>query len=50
VPGTLERKLEGMTIVNPNEIVISSDNDFGIGDVLGAHTKVYTVRLNAPVR
>jgi len=50
VPEILERKLEGMTILNANEIVISSDNDFGIGDVLGAQTKVYTIRLSAPVR
>ena len=50
VPQILERKLEGITILNANEIVISSDNDFGIGDVLGATTKVYTIRLSAPIR
>ena len=49
LPQILERKLEGMTILNANEIVISSDNDFGIGDVPGATTKVYTIRLSAPL-
>lgn len=50
VPEIMERKLEGMTILNRNEIVISSDNDFGIGDVAGATTKVYHIRLSAPLR
>jgi len=50
LPQILERKLEGLTILNANEITISSDNDFGIGDVLGATTKVYTIRLSAPLR
>lgn len=50
VPEIIERKLEGMTILNANEIEISSDNDFGIGDVLGAQTKLYTVRLKKPIR
>ena len=49
LPQILERKLEGLTILNANEITISSDNDFGIGDVLGAMTKVYTIRLSAPL-
>ncbi len=50
LPEITERKLEGLTILNRNEIVISSDNDFGIGDVSGATTKVYTIRLSAPLR
>jgi len=50
VPEILERKLEGLTILNANEVVISSDNDFGIGDVPGATTKVYTIRLSTPIR
>ncbi len=50
IPEILERKLEGMTILNPMEIVISSDNDFGIGDVPGATTRAYTIRLGAPLR
>jgi hypothetical protein len=49
LPQITERKLEGMTILNANEITITSDNDFGIGDVLGAMTKVYTIRLSAPL-
>lgn len=49
IPEIVERKLEGMTILNRNEIMISSDN-FGIGDVPGATTKAYTIRLNAPLR
>ena len=50
LPEITERKLEGLTILNRNEIVISSDNDFGLGDVLGELTKVYTIRLGAPLR
>ncbi len=50
LPEITERKLEGLTILNKNEIAISSDNDFGIGDVLGQLTKVYTIRLGAPLR
>lgn len=50
LPQIQERKLEGLTILNANEVVISSDNDFGIGDVLGAQTQIYTVRLKFPVR
>jgi len=50
LPQITERKLEGLTILNNNEIAISSDNDFGIGDVLGATTHVYTIRLSAPLR
>lgn len=50
LPQIKERKIEGMTILNANEIVISSDNDFGIGTVQGEATKVYTIRLGAPLR
>jgi hypothetical protein len=50
IPEILERKFEGMTILNAMEIVISSDNDFGSGDVPGATTKAWTIRLGAPLR
>lgn len=50
LPETTEGKLEGMTILNDNEIVISTDNDFGVGDVPGATTHVYTILLGAPLR
>ena len=44
-------KLEGLAILNPNEVAISNDNDFGIGDFPGAISKVWVIRLedNLPV-
>jgi hypothetical protein len=49
-PQITEPKLEGLSILNANEISISSDNDFGIGSVPNALTKVYTIRLSEPLR
>jgi hypothetical protein len=49
-PQITEPKLEGLSILNANEISISSDNDFGIGSVPNAPTKVYTIRLSEPLR
>jgi alkaline phosphatase len=50
LPEITERKLEGMTILNANEIAISSDNDFGIGLNPSAVSTVWTIRLSAPLR
>jgi alkaline phosphatase len=50
LPEITERKLEGMTILNANEISISNDNDFGIGANPNEVSKVYTIRLNTPLR
>lgn len=49
-PEIKDRKLEGLTILNANEISISNDNDFGIGGVSYAPSKVYNIRLAEPLR
>jgi phytase-like protein len=50
LPEITERKLEGMTILNDNEISISNDNDFGIGADPNEASKVYTIRLSEHLR
>jgi len=50
LPEITERKLEGMTILNANEISISNDNDFGIGANPNSVSTVWTIRLSAPLR
>ena len=49
-PEITARKLEGLTILNANEISISDDNDFGIGAEPNAVSHVHTIRLSAPLR
>ena len=39
-------KLEGLSILNANEVAISNDNDFGIGDVPGTPSKLTILRLS----
>lgn len=39
-------KLEGLSILNANEVAISNDNDFGIGDVPGTPSRVTVLRLS----
>ena len=39
-------KLEGLSILNENEVAISNDNDFGIGDVPGAPSTLTLLRLS----
>ena len=50
LPSITDFKLEGLTILNDNQVSISNDNDFGIGDSPGRATKVYTIRLSQPLR
>jgi alkaline phosphatase len=50
LPEILDRKLEGLTILNANEVSISNDNDFGIGAIPGASSVVYQIRLPKPLR
>ncbi len=38
-------KLEGITILNANQVAISNDNDFGVGDVPGAPSTLTVLRL-----
>jgi alkaline phosphatase len=38
-------KLEGLVILNSNDVAISNDNDFGIGDVPGAPSTLTILRL-----
>ena len=39
-------KLEGISILNANEVAISNDNDFGIGDVPGTPSRLTVLRLS----
>jgi hypothetical protein len=50
LPAITDFKLEGLTVLNDNEVSISNDNDFGIGDSPGRASKVYTIRLGQPLR
>jgi hypothetical protein len=38
-------KLEGLSILNANQVAISNDNDFGIGDVPGTPSNLTILRL-----
>lgn len=38
-------KLEGLSILNANQVAISNDNDFGIGEVPGTASSVTVLRL-----
>ena len=49
-PEITDRKLEGLSILNPMEISISNDNDFGIGADPNSVSKIYTIRLSTPLR
>jgi alkaline phosphatase len=50
-PEITDFKLEGLAILNANQVAISNDNDFGIGDFPGAISKVWVIRLqdNLPI-
>ena len=48
-PQITSRKLEGLSILNANELSISNDNDFGIGVDVNP-SKVYTIRLSEKLR
>ena len=38
--------IEGMTLLSPSEILIASDNDFGVED---AQTEFWRITLDAPL-
>jgi hypothetical protein len=44
-PELTDFKLEGLSILNANDVAISNDNDFGIGDVPGAQSHMWIIRL-----
>jgi hypothetical protein len=45
-PELTDFKLEGLSILNRNEVAISNDNDFGIGDNLtGIPSRLWIIRL-----
>jgi hypothetical protein len=44
-PELTDFKLEGLSILNANDVAISNDNDFGIGDVPGAQSRLWVIRL-----
>ena len=50
-PEITDFKLEGLAILNANQVAISNDNDFGIGDFPGAISRMWVIRLedNLPV-
>lgn len=50
LPDITDFKLEGLAILNNNQVSMSNDNDFGIGDSPGRSSKVYTIRLGQPLR
>ena len=39
-------KLEGLSILNANDVAISNDNDFGIGEVLGTPSRLTILLLS----
>jgi len=39
-------KLEGLSILNANQVAISNDNDFGVGDVPGLTSRLTVLRLS----
>jgi hypothetical protein len=49
-PEITDRKLEGLSILSPNEISISNDNDFGIGADPNSISRIYTIRLSRSLR
>ena len=48
-PEIQDFKLEGLAILNPWTVAISNDNDFGVGDFPGATSKIWHIRLGAPL-
>jgi alkaline phosphatase len=43
-------KLEGLTVTGPDELALSNDNDFGIGDNKnGEPSRVWLIKLNRPL-
>jgi hypothetical protein len=45
-PEITDFKLEGLSILTPNDVAISNDNDFGIGDnITGTPSRVWLIRL-----
>jgi hypothetical protein len=49
LPTVTDFKFEGLSILNANEVAISIDNDFGIGQTPNAETRVYNIRLANPL-
>jgi hypothetical protein len=50
LPAITDFKLEGLSILNNNQVSISNDNDFGIGDSPGRSSKLWQIRLSQPLR
>ena len=48
-PEIQDFKLEGLAVLNPWTVAISNDNDFGVGDFPGATSKIWHIRLGAPL-
>ncbi len=49
-PQISARKMEGLSVLNANEISISNDNHFGIGAEPDAPSKAWTIRLGTQLR
>jgi hypothetical protein len=39
--------LEGLSILNPNVVAISNDNDFGVGEAAGLRSRMMVLRLGS---
>ena len=51
VPGLPADKLEGLALIGPDEIALSNDNDFGLGDkATGEPSRIWLVRIPALIQ
>ena len=48
-PEITDFKLEGLSILNRNEVAITNDNDFGVGVAEPLPSTLYIIRLAAPI-
>ena len=42
-------KLEGLAILNRNDVALTNDNDFGIGVPAEASSRMWIIRLREPL-
>jgi hypothetical protein len=49
-PEITDFKLEGLSILNRNEVSISNDNDFGVGVAVPLSSKLWVIRLAEQIR
>jgi hypothetical protein len=49
-PEITDFKLEGLAILNQNEVAITNDNDFGVGVAVPLASKLWVIRLGQKIR